>query len=102
MAKSPEDSDYDYIRARQAQRRLQNFIFMEQQKETLTHAVIRLADKCFRQCANPGTRRTRALDDCMTNCANRYVESSVLVLKTIGSKVNKIDMDLKHLAKPPK
>mmetsp|Transcript_1651 Transcript_1651/g.2067 ORF Transcript_1651/g.2067 Transcript_1651/m.2067 type:complete len:103 (-) Transcript_1651:121-429(-) len=102
MAQGKEDSDVDYIRARRAQRRLQNFIYMEQQKETMTNAVVRLTDKCFGLCSTPGTRRSRTLDDCMTNCSNRYVEASILVLKTIGSKVNKIDTDLKYLSKPPK
>ncbi|GAB5372028.1 hypothetical protein AAMO2058_001630700 [Amorphochlora amoebiformis] len=92
---APEDEASDFIRASRAQNRLQNFIFMEQQKEVLIAAVRRVTDKCFKICYNPNTRRTAESDQCMDWCSNRYFEASWHVIMHCGKKIGDINPNLK-------
>eukprot|EP00470_Lotharella_oceanica_P014227 CAMPEP_0170190810 /NCGR_PEP_ID=MMETSP0040_2-20121228/50184_1 /TAXON_ID=641309 /ORGANISM="Lotharella oceanica, Strain CCMP622" /LENGTH=98 /DNA_ID=CAMNT_0010438749 /DNA_START=59 /DNA_END=355 /DNA_ORIENTATION=+ len=83
-------TDQDFTRAQAAQRRLQNFIFVEQQKEAMTAAVCKLSEKCFTTCYQPLSKRNKAGDECMQNCVNRYFDAGSLVMKRVAKKINKI------------
>jgi hypothetical protein len=65
------DSDVDFVRAKDAQRRLQNFIFTQQQTRTIHHAVTRLADTCMDICVRPGKKMGAQDKECIANCGNR-------------------------------
>lgn len=76
--------DEDRARARQAQE-LQLFLEQEKQKAMLNELVAKLTDVCWDKCCTgaPGTRLSSSESSCLTNCAQRYMDVSALIIRRL-------------------
>ena len=62
---------------------LQAFMETENQKAVIQSAIAKLTETCFDKCiTKPGTKLDSSEANCIANCAGRYLDSSVFVVKT--------------------
>ena len=68
-------------------RELQSFMETEQQKAVIQAAINKLTETCFDKCVNkPGAKLDSSEAACISNCAGRYLDSSVFVVSRMMAK----------------
>jgi import inner membrane translocase subunit TIM8 len=68
-------------------RDLQSFMETEQQKAVIQAAINKLTETCFDKCVNkPGAKLDSYEASCISNCAGRYLDSSVFVVSRMMQK----------------
>mmetsp|Transcript_6812 Transcript_6812/g.20717 ORF Transcript_6812/g.20717 Transcript_6812/m.20717 type:complete len:86 (+) Transcript_6812:73-330(+) len=68
-------------------RDLQTFMETEQQKAVIQAAINKLTETCFDKCVNkPGAKLDSSEAACISNCAGRYLDSSVFVVSRMMQK----------------
>lgn len=62
---------------------LQQFLEQEKQKAVLNELVGKLTDVCWDKCitSTPGSKFSSSESSCLTNCAQRFLETSSLILR---------------------
>ncbi|XP_008813226.1 mitochondrial import inner membrane translocase subunit TIM8 [Phoenix dactylifera] len=66
---------------------LQRFLEQEKQKAMVSEMVGKITNVCWDKCitSTPGSKFSSSESTCLTNCAQRYVEMSVLIMKRFQS-----------------
>ncbi|XP_024401978.1 mitochondrial import inner membrane translocase subunit TIM8 [Physcomitrium patens] len=62
---------------------LQQFLEQEKQKAVLNELVGKLTDVCWDKCitSTPGSKLSSSESSCLTYCAQRFLETSSLILR---------------------
>lgn len=69
-----------------AQRELQDFLKMEQQKAQFQEQVHEFTDMCFDKCITKlGNKLDKSDEGCLTNCVERFLDTSSFLLKRLQS-----------------
>jgi len=70
----------------QAQRELQQFIEMEQQKARFQASVHNLTEMCFDKCiSKPGGKLDKSEEACLAYCVDRFLDTSALFMSRLSS-----------------
>ncbi|GAB2289363.1 Mitochondrial import inner membrane translocase subunit tim8 [Dionaea muscipula] len=66
---------------------LQNLINQEKQKAMVNEMVAKLTSTCWDKCitGTPGSKFSSSETSCLTNCAQRYLDLSVMITKRLQS-----------------
>ncbi|KAA8540651.1 hypothetical protein F0562_024430 [Nyssa sinensis] len=66
---------------------LQQFISQEKQKAMLNEMVAKLTNVCWDKCitGTPGSKFSSSESSCLSNCAQRYMDLSVIIMKRFQS-----------------
>ncbi|KAG0565323.1 hypothetical protein M758_8G176800 [Ceratodon purpureus] len=66
---------------------MQQFLQQEKQKAALNELVGKLTDACWDKCitSTPGSKFSSSESSCLTNCAQRFLETSTLILRRFQS-----------------
>lgn len=66
---------------------LQSFLEMENQKAVIQAAIGKLSELCFDKCVNkPGNKLDSSEANCISNCAGRYLDTSVFIMNRMVQK----------------
>ncbi|KAI4336363.1 hypothetical protein L6164_014898 [Bauhinia variegata] len=62
---------------------LQQIINQEKEKAMLNEMVAKLTSACWDKCitSTPGSKFSSSETSCLTNCAQRYMDMSILIVK---------------------
>ncbi|XP_059644493.1 mitochondrial import inner membrane translocase subunit TIM8 [Cornus florida] len=66
---------------------MQQFIDQEKQKAMLNEMVAKLTNVCWDKCitSTPGSKFSSGESTCLTNCAQRYMDLSLIIMKRFQS-----------------
>ncbi|URE10993.1 Mitochondrial import inner membrane translocase subunit [Musa troglodytarum] len=66
---------------------LQRFLEQEKQKAMISEMVGKLTNECWDKCVTgtPGSKFSSSESACLTNCAQRYMDLSMLIMKKFQS-----------------
>ncbi|WOL12864.1 hypothetical protein Cni_G21632 [Canna indica] len=66
---------------------LQRFLEQEKQKAMVSEMVGKLTSECWDKCitGTPGSKFSSSESSCLTNCAQRYMELSMHIMKKFQS-----------------
>eukprot|EP00850_Spirogloea_muscicola_P019774 SM000199S05401 [mRNA] locus=s199:9651:10171:- [translate_table: standard] len=66
---------------------LQQFLEQEKQKAMLNELVAKLTDVCWDKCISgaPGSKFSSGEASCLSNCAQRFLETSSIILRRFES-----------------
>ncbi|KAG0501641.1 hypothetical protein HPP92_001713 [Vanilla planifolia] len=66
---------------------LQRFLEQEKQKAMVSEMVGKLTNVCWDKCitGNPGSKFSSSEISCLTNCAQRYMDMSIIIMKRFQS-----------------
>ncbi|CAD5177430.1 unnamed protein product [Musa acuminata subsp. malaccensis] len=66
---------------------LQRFLEQEKQKAMVSEMVGKLTNECWDKCitGTPGSKFSSSESACLTNCAQRYMDLSMLIMKKFQS-----------------
>ncbi|KAL1326633.1 hypothetical protein HN51_036756 [Arachis hypogaea] len=66
---------------------MQQFYSQEQQLAMVNEMVSKLTDACWDKCitGTPGNKFSSSESTCLSNCAHRYIEMSLLIMKKFQS-----------------
>ncbi|KAI3941617.1 hypothetical protein MKX01_018207 [Papaver californicum] len=66
---------------------LQQFIEQEKQRAMLNEMVGKLTDACWDKCitSTPGAKFSSGESSCLSNCAQRYMDMSMIIMKHFQS-----------------
>ncbi|KAK9117629.1 hypothetical protein Sjap_016576 [Stephania japonica] len=66
---------------------LQRFIEQEKQKAMVNEMVAKLTDVCWDKCitSTPGSKFSSGETTCLTYCAQRYMDMSMMIMKRFQS-----------------
>ncbi|OVA17426.1 Tim10/DDP family zinc finger [Macleaya cordata] len=66
---------------------LQQFLDQEKQKAMLNEMVAKLTNVCWDKCitGTPGSKFSSGESSCLTNCAQRYLDMSMMIVKRFQS-----------------
>ncbi|KAK1282198.1 Mitochondrial import inner membrane translocase subunit TIM8 [Acorus calamus] len=66
---------------------LQRFIEQEKEKAMVSEMVGKLTNACWDKCitGTPGTKFSSSEQTCLTNCAQRYIDMSAIIMKRFQS-----------------
>lgn len=69
-------------------RELQGFLEMENQKAVIQAAIGKLSEICFDKCcpAKPGNKLDSSEANCISNCAGRYLDTSMFIMNRMVQK----------------
>ncbi|KIK04273.1 hypothetical protein K443DRAFT_676034 [Laccaria amethystina LaAM-08-1] len=70
------------------QKELSTFIEKEQAQAKLQASIQRFTDLCWDKCmsSKPSTTLSRAEESCLTNCVERFLDSSLHMVKELENK----------------
>uniref|UniRef100_A0A336MI94 Mitochondrial import inner membrane translocase subunit n=1 Tax=Culicoides sonorensis TaxID=179676 RepID=A0A336MI94_CULSO len=70
---------------------LQEFLMIEKQKAAVTAQVHEFAEVCWEKCMDgkPGNKLDSKTDTCLTNCVNRFIDTSLLITNRYASLLQK-------------
>nr|ADW66158.1 mitochondrial import inner membrane translocase subunit [Solanum nigrum] len=62
---------------------LQNFLNQEKERALINEMVGKLTSSCWDKCitGTPGSKFSSSESSCLTNCAQRYMEMSLIIVK---------------------
>ncbi|KAI4343573.1 hypothetical protein L6164_010907 [Bauhinia variegata] len=62
---------------------LQQFINQEKERAMVNEMVAKLTSACWDKCitSTPGSKFSSSETSCLTNCAQRYMDLSILIMK---------------------
>ena len=61
---------------------MQAFIAEENQKAAVQQIIAKLTDTCWDKCmGKPGTKLSSWETDCLTNCAERFLDTSIFIVE---------------------
>lgn len=61
---------------------MQEFIAEENQKAAVQQIIAKLTETCWDKCmGKPGTRLSSWESDCLTNCAERFLDTSLFIVQ---------------------
>ncbi|XP_004503780.1 mitochondrial import inner membrane translocase subunit TIM8-like [Cicer arietinum] len=66
---------------------MQQFYSQEQQMAMVNEMVAKLTSACWDKCitGTPGSKFSSSESTCLSNCAHRYLEMSILIMKKFQS-----------------
>lgn len=66
---------------------LQRFLQQEKERAMVTEMVGKLTDVCWDKCitSTPGSKFSSGESSCLTNCAQRYMDLSLIIMKRFRS-----------------
>ncbi|KAI3866215.1 hypothetical protein MKW98_007048 [Papaver atlanticum] len=66
---------------------LQQFIEQEKERAMLNEMVAKLTDACWDKCitSTPGAKFSSSESSCLSNCAQRYMDMSMIIMKRFQS-----------------
>ncbi|KAM7480186.1 hypothetical protein LguiA_028399 [Lonicera macranthoides] len=66
---------------------MQQFINQEKQKAMLNEMVAKLTNMCWDKCitSTPGNKFSSSESTCLSNCAQRYMDLSLIIMKRFQS-----------------
>ncbi|GAA6014935.1 hypothetical protein JCM10207_002232 [Rhodosporidiobolus poonsookiae] len=69
-------------------RELQNFLEGEQVKAKLQSSIHQFTDTCWDLCIKgaPGARFSRGEESCLVNCVDRFLDSSLYIVKSLEER----------------
>ncbi|GAA5854719.1 hypothetical protein JCM8547_004950 [Rhodosporidiobolus lusitaniae] len=82
----PEQSLQQFDEA--TRRDLQNFLEQEQTKAKLQSQIHQFTDTCWDLCVKgqPGARFSRGEEACLVNCVDRFLDSSLFIVKSLEER----------------
>jgi len=67
---------------------LQQFLEVEQQKAKFQNIVHDLTEQCWDKCVDKlGNKMDSRTSDCLTNCVERFIDSSTFIISNIQKKM---------------
>ncbi|XP_011073110.1 mitochondrial import inner membrane translocase subunit TIM8 [Sesamum indicum] len=62
---------------------LQQFLNQEKEKAMVTEMIGKLTSACWDKCitGTPGSKFSSSESNCLTNCAQRYMDMSLIIMK---------------------
>ena len=70
-----------------AQQEFNSFIEQENQKAAIQAAIAKLTETCWDKCvAKPGSKLSSGEEECLSNCAERFLDASVFVMQRMVKK----------------
>ncbi|XP_065872810.1 mitochondrial import inner membrane translocase subunit TIM8 [Euphorbia lathyris] len=66
---------------------MQNFLNQEKEKAMVTEMVAKLTSACWDKCitSTPGSKFSSSESACLSNCAQRYMDMSLIIMKRFQS-----------------
>ncbi|KAF8378046.1 hypothetical protein HHK36_029380 [Tetracentron sinense] len=66
---------------------LQHFLDQEKKKAMLNEMVAKLTNVCWDKCitGTPGSKFSSGESSCLSNCAQRYMDMSLIIMKSFQS-----------------
>ncbi|WCJ36317.1 translocase inner membrane subunit 8 [Euphorbia peplus] len=66
---------------------MQNFLQHEKEKAMMAEMVAKLTSDCWDKCitGTPGSKFSSSESACLTNCAQRYMDMSLIIMKRVQS-----------------
>ena len=68
--------------------KLQAELIAEDQKSKFRSQVLVLTEKCWEKCMDkPGNRLEKKTETCFVNCVNRFVDTSLFIVKRFSERL---------------
>ncbi|XP_050221197.1 mitochondrial import inner membrane translocase subunit TIM8 [Mercurialis annua] len=66
---------------------MQRFLTQEKEKAMVNEMVAKLTSECWDKCitSTPGSKFSSSESSCLTNCAQRYMDMSLIIMKRFQS-----------------
>ncbi|XP_034125159.1 mitochondrial import inner membrane translocase subunit Tim8-like [Drosophila guanche] len=81
-------SDYENVSA--VDQELQDFLDLEKQKAQVNAQLHEFNEICWEKCiGRPSTKLDHATEMCLSNCVDRFIDTSVLITKRFAEILNK-------------
>ncbi|KAG6385982.1 hypothetical protein SASPL_154866 [Salvia splendens] len=64
---------------------LQNLLAQEKEKAMISEMISKLTSSCWDKCitGSPGSKFSSSEANCLTNCAQRYMDMSLVIMKRL-------------------
>ncbi|XP_022232308.1 mitochondrial import inner membrane translocase subunit Tim8-like [Drosophila obscura] len=84
-------SDYGNVSGTGSDKELQDFLELEKQKAQVNAQLHEFNEICWEKCimGKPSTKLDQATERCLSNCVDRFIDTSVLITKRFAEILNK-------------
>ncbi|XP_055843772.1 mitochondrial import inner membrane translocase subunit Tim8 [Episyrphus balteatus] len=83
-------SDFESINATAGNQELKEMIMAENQKAQATAHVHEFNEICWDKCVSkPGSKLDSSTETCLTNCVERFIDTSIFVAKRFADRLQK-------------
>ncbi|KAH8235556.1 hypothetical protein KR032_002479 [Drosophila birchii] len=69
---------------------LQEFLLIEKQKQQVNAQIHQFNEVCWEKCiGKPGNKLDSATEKCLSNCVDRFIDTSLLITQRFGEMLQK-------------
>ncbi|XP_067642153.1 mitochondrial import inner membrane translocase subunit Tim8 [Eurosta solidaginis] len=88
-------SDFESLSSISGDKELQEFLMMEKQKAQVNAQIHEFNDICWDKCiSKPGSKLDSSTETCLSNCVDRFIDTSLLVTQRFAQLLQKRAGDL--------
>ncbi|XP_011191087.1 mitochondrial import inner membrane translocase subunit Tim8 [Zeugodacus cucurbitae] len=83
-------SDFDSLSSVSSDKELQDFLMIEKQKAQVNAQIHEFNDICWEKCiGKPGSKLDSSTETCLSNCVDRFIDTSLLVTQRFAQLLQK-------------
>ncbi|XP_014102474.1 mitochondrial import inner membrane translocase subunit Tim8 [Bactrocera oleae] len=83
-------SDFDSLSSVSSDKELQEFLMIEKQKAQVNAQIHEFNDICWEKCiGKPGSKLDSSTETCLSNCVDRFIDTSLLVTQRFAQLLQK-------------
>lgn len=83
-------SDFDSLSSASSDKELQEFLMIEKQKAQVNAQIHEFNDICWEKCiGKPGSKLDNSTETCLSNCVDRFIDTSLLVTQRFAQLLQK-------------
>ncbi|XP_011202316.1 PREDICTED: mitochondrial import inner membrane translocase subunit Tim8 [Bactrocera latifrons] len=83
-------SDFDSLSSVSSDKELQDFLMVEKQKAQVNAQIHEFNDICWEKCiGKPGSKLDSSTETCLSNCVDRFIDTSLLVTQRFAQLLQK-------------
>ncbi|XP_017466434.1 PREDICTED: mitochondrial import inner membrane translocase subunit Tim8 [Rhagoletis zephyria] len=83
-------SDFDSLSSVSTDKELQEFLMIEKQKAQVNAQIHEFNDICWEKCiGKPGSKLDSSTETCLSNCVDRFIDTSLLVTQRFAQLLQK-------------
>ncbi|XP_039962499.1 mitochondrial import inner membrane translocase subunit Tim8 [Bactrocera neohumeralis] len=83
-------SDFDSLSSVSSDKELQDFLLVEKQKAQVNAQIHEFNDICWEKCiGKPGSKLDSSTETCLSNCVDRFIDTSLLVTQRFAQLLQK-------------
>ncbi|XP_053948336.1 mitochondrial import inner membrane translocase subunit Tim8 [Anastrepha obliqua] len=83
-------SDFESLSSVSSDKELQEFLMIEKQKAQVNAQIHEFNDICWEKCiGKPGSKLDSSTETCLSNCVDRFIDTSLLVTQRFAQLLQK-------------